>query len=344
MGGPDPASSQYWELTVPSSTESSEALTNFLWDQGAVGVVEEALDGAPPRLRAFFPVTVEPGTLAARVRDYTRSLAILGLGEAVEPRVEPLVDENWAEAWRAHFTPVTVGHRLIVAPPWNTSAATGLGAAADGRVAAADGRVLITIEPGRAFGTGHHGSTAGCLEALEASVEPHTPPRVIDVGTGSGILAIAAARLGVRLVLAIDEDPDAVAAAVANAALNGVADRVRVALVDVAELETDPAPLVVANLLSPAHMNLGRRYGELVLPGGVLILGGILAAEASAVSERVCGAGFAPRETRSIEDWATLVLTRVRARASARAKKGVSEAPGAPHLDQSAGVARAIDE
>src|SRR5262249_7323085 len=139
------------------------------------------------------------------------------------------------------------------------------------------------IEPGRAFGTGQHGTTAGCLELLEALVSTGPPPRAIDVGSGSGILAIAAARLGVRHVLACDVDPDAVAATQANAARNGVADRVHALVADVASLATAPAPLVLANLLASAHRALGSCYRQLVDDGGALVLGGLLDAEADDV-------------------------------------------------------------
>src|SRR5205823_3759956 len=112
-----------------------------------------------------------------------------------------------------------------------------------------NGRLTIVIEPGRAFGTGHHGTTAGCLETIETIVERDGPATALDLGTGSGILAIATARLGVARITAIDDDPDAVAAALANAARNHVCDRVRCVLGDVSAAELEPAPFVIANLL-----------------------------------------------------------------------------------------------
>lgn len=286
------SSSRYWELTVGVPEDASEGLTNLVWELGALGVVEEELLGQGPRLRAFFPKTVLASALEASVRDYLNGLRELGFSPAGEPRVVALADENWADAWRAHFTPQPVGRRLLIAPPWDRPPA--------------NGRLVITVEPGRAFGTGQHGSTIGCLELLESVIERAGPRWMIDLGTGSGILALAAARLGVGAVLAADSDPDAIAAATANAARNGVSDRVRCVLTEAGTLDGARAPLVVANLLTTAHLRLAPRYGRYVLPGGTLLLGGILDGEAAGVSSALGGHGFVPRASVSVEGWTTL--------------------------------------
>jgi ribosomal protein L11 methyltransferase len=290
------SSSRYWELTVGVSADLSEGLTNLVWELGALGVVEEEQPGQAARLRAFFPETARASALEQSVRDYLDGLRQLGFAPARESDVSvvALADENWHEAWRVHFTPQRVGRRLVIAPPWDAPAA--------GR------RLVITIEPGRAFGTGHHGSTLGCLEALEAAVEAEGPKRMIDLGTGSGILAIAAARLGVDGVLAVDDDPDAIASAMANAARNHVSDRVRCVLADAERLDEAAAPLVVANLLTAAHRKLAPRYGRWVLPAGTLILGGILDGEGAEVAAALGAHGFAPHASRSVEGWTTLEL------------------------------------
>jgi ribosomal protein L11 methyltransferase len=283
----------YVELTVDAGEEAAEALTNFLWEQGAVGVVqEEEPDAAAARLRAFFPAGAA-ATLTARVDAYLDGLRALGL-VAGAARLAPVADTDWAAAWREHFRPVRVGRALLVAPPWDAPAAAG--------------RTVLVIEPGRAFGTGHHGTTAGCLELLEALVAAERPARALDLGTGSGILAIAAARLGVAEVLACDADPDAVAAAAANAARNGVADRVRPLLADAATLAAEPAPLVLANLLAAAHRALASRYAALVAPAGALVLGGLLDAEADGVARALAPQGFRRESARSLDGWTSLAL------------------------------------
>ena len=295
--------SAYVEVLVDVGDEAAEALTNFLWEQGAVGVVEEALLSGPARLRAFFPVTASTDALAVRIDAYLAGLRALGLAAGPRARVAPLADADWASAWREHFRPVAVGRTLLIAPPWERPAASE--------------RVVLTIEPGRAFGTGHHGTTAGCLELLEALLAADTPARALDLGTGSGILAIAAARLGVADVLACDSDPDAVAAAGANAALNGVAGRVRATLDDAATLAAAPAPLVLANLLAAAHRALGARYAALVAAGGVLVAGGLLDAEADDVAASLAAHGFRREAARSLEGWTSLALRHAPIHASA---------------------------
>jgi ribosomal protein L11 methyltransferase len=288
-------SARYWELTVPVSPDAAEGLTNLVWELGALGVVEEARPDGAPWLRAFFPDTHDVAALAGHVDTYLDSLVRLGFAAPRGARVTPLADENWAEAWRAHFRAIAVGRRLLVAPPWEPASAAG--------------RLVITIEPGRAFGTGHHGSTAGCLELLEAAVERARPASAVDIGTGSGILAVALARLGVAGVLAFDSDPDAVTAAGANAARNGVGERVRVLRADLGDAEPEPAALVVANLLAAAHRAHAASYADWVAPGGTLILGGILDAEAAAVGRAAAVHGFGVHGSRSVEGWTSLELT-----------------------------------
>jgi ribosomal protein L11 methyltransferase len=286
-------SSRYWELTVAVPPDASEGLTNFVWELGAVGVVEEETPADGARLRAFFPDAADSATVARSVDDYLGALASLGFARAGHPAVAAVADTDWAEAWRVHFAPLAIGRRLLVAPPWETPLE-------------ADGRLVLTLEPGRAFGTGQHATTAGCLELLETIVERRRPARAIDLGTGSGILAIAAARLGVPEVLAIDSDPDAIAAATANVQRNGLDGRVTCEGADVAALDAEPAPLVLANLLAAAHCALAPCYARLVSAGGVLVAGGCLDGEADDVAAALNEHGFRRDATRSIEGWTTL--------------------------------------
>jgi ribosomal protein L11 methyltransferase len=283
---------RYWELTVGIPEDASEGLTNFVWELGALGVVEEEPPDGVPRLRAFFAETAETAILSTRVDAYLAALDALGFHGGRPSRVAPLADEDWADAWRAHFAPFPLGERLIIAPPWETARAAG--------------REIITIEPGRAFGTGQHGSTAGCLLLLETITAERPPTRALDLGTGSGILAIAAARLGVGEIHAVDCDPDAVASATANVERNGLGGRVRCVVADAATLAVEPSPLVLANLLAAAHRALAARYGALVAPGGILVLGGLLDGEADDIAAVVAAQGFARQHARSVEGWTSL--------------------------------------
>jgi ribosomal protein L11 methyltransferase len=304
----------FWQLTVPTSADTSDGLTNFLWEQGALGVVEEEAPGIPPRLRAFFAETMSSTALLSAVNGYRASL--LALGFAVEPNgaeIAPLLDEAWASAWQQSFPAREVGRRLLVLPPWldepgpaGTSPGRPDGIPGSRRPGTSDARLTVVIEPGRAFGTGHHGTTEGCLVLLEEALAAAPGASVLDIGTGTGILAIAALRLGAPAVLAIDVDPDAVAATQVNAARNGCSG-LTVRLAEPQEL-TARFPLVAANLLTHTHLALAGHYARLVAPGGRLVLGGMLEDEDARVSQALAGAGFTPRSRLVLEGWAALLL------------------------------------
>jgi len=290
----------FWQLTVPTSADSTDGLTNFLWEQGALGVVEEETPGTPPRLRAFFAESMSSTALLAAVDGYRASLRALGFSlDPQDAEIGPLLDEAWASAWQQSFPARAVGRRLHVLPPWldDAESAPAHGAAE---------RVSVIIEPGRAFGTGHHGTTEGCLVLLEEALEREPGAAVLDVGTGTGILAIAALKLGASAALAIDVDPDAVAAARVNASRNGC-EALTVQLAEPAEV-TERFPLVLANLLTHTHLALASRYARLVAPRGRLVLGGMLEDEDGRVAETMAAVGFTARSRLALEGWASLSL------------------------------------
>jgi len=297
----------FWQLTLPTSPETADALTNFLWEQGALGVVEEEIPPAAPSLRAFFADTASSTGLVRALTDYQASLRSLGFAVArVDPDVTSLHDGEWASAWQQSFPPIEVGERLLVVPPWE---------AREDR--SRSGRIPVVIEPGRAFGTGHHGSTEGCLVLLEqalASPSRQATP-VLDIGTGTGILAVAAVKLGAPTVLALDTDPDAIAAARLNADRNACGDRVALEMKGPEETFAPPFPLVVANLLTHTHLAFRTHYERLTAAGGSLILGGILADEDAQVASALGTSGFTLTARVTIEGWASL---RFRAPASHR--------------------------
>jgi ribosomal protein L11 methyltransferase len=285
-------------VRVDPAVDAGEAIANFLWESGAVGVVEELTDPVLT-LRAYFPPGRDLGAVHRAATGYLealRSLAVLGRPGLVEAHTLPV--EPWADAWRAHFRPIAIGRRLLVRPPW---------AEPD---AADSGRLAVVIEPGRAFGTGGHATTRGCLELLERTLDAGMARRALDVGTGSGILAIAAARLGVPAVTAIDLDPDAVAAARANAERNGVAMQVDAVVADFRTWREPAADLVLANLLGATHVAHAGALASRAVPGGRLIAGGILVHEVPAVVGAFVPEGCALTELVEHEGWASLGLVR----------------------------------
>ena len=208
--------------------------------------------------------------------------------------------EDWAEAWKAHFKPLKVTDRLVIRPPWE-------------EYAAQPGEVVITIYPGMAFGTGRHASTLLCLRALE-EVWEEQPPRsgspwqVLDVGTGTGILALAAARYGAE-VLAIDLDPEAVAAALENVRLNNFLDRVWVEETPLTSLRQQFG-LIMANITAPDLLQLAEALTARLLSGGVLIISGFLAEDALRLAARYQALGLHQTGFLTQEDWGALILRR----------------------------------
>src|ERR1700688_4805618 len=206
----------------------------------------------------------------SRLKLSLEQAGMLADGAAVDGSARRIVDPGWSTLWMKRFGPFRVGRRILIVPPWKR--------------ASEPGRTTIVVQPAQAFGTGHHPTTAGALRALESIVIAHPPKSILDAGTGSGVLAIAAALLGQRNaeVIAIDIDPTALENARANACLNGVEKSIRFTSVPLASIHRH-FDLIVANILSGTLIELAPHLRRLVAPGGRLILGGFLADEADEV-------------------------------------------------------------
>jgi ribosomal protein L11 methyltransferase len=214
---------------------------------------------------------------------------------------QPLQQVNWAETWKQHFHPIPVGERLMIVPAW-LEPDTG-------------NRIPLRIDPGMAFGTGTHPTTQLCLEFVEEiqfSLDDHKPIDVIDVGCGSGILSIAALKLGARHALAVDIDPEAVAVAKENARLNAVDNRIELRQGTLTEIlsgnySIQKAPLVMANILAPVILRmLAEGLGDLLTVDGHLILSGILEEQASEIENTLMEQGLQLIERSLIDDWVAL--------------------------------------
>jgi ribosomal protein L11 methyltransferase len=211
----------------------------------------------------------------SRIRGTLHAAGMLadGVSDSARDGVSRIVDPGWSTLWMRRFGPFRVGRRVLIVPPWKRETERG--------------RATIVIQPARAFGTGHHPTTASALRALESIVSAHSPRSILDVGTGSGILAIAAALLSARNshdreIMAIDVDATALENARANARLNGVEKSIRFSAIPLASIHRR-FDLIAANILSHTLIELAPQLKRIVAPGGRLILGGFLADEADEV-------------------------------------------------------------
>ena len=284
-------------LDVPSAL--ADALANFLIEAGAPGVVTDVDDPGTPspptgttRLEAHVRPEDEAAVTSA-LRRYLASLAeIDAAARAVRVARHDVAPVDWEESFRAHHRPLAIGERLLVAPPWD--------------VPAAAGREVLVIEPGMAFGTGQHATTRTCLEEIEAAVREGPVRSALDVGTGSGVLAAALARLGVPRVVAVDADA-AVLPLARVTLLRNDAPQVRLAGGTAAAVRFR-FDLVVANLLADALVADAPALEAAVAPSGRLVVSGLLDTQVETVLAAYPGWRVAAE--RAEERWRTLRLVR----------------------------------
>ena len=210
--------------------------------------------------------------------------------------MRPVDDVDWAEAWKDGYAPQRIG-RVVIVPSWLSEP---IGA----------DEVELRLDPGMAFGTGLHPSTRGCLALLQR-VSP-MPPRVLDVGSGSGILALAALRLGAERAVCLDTDPVAVEATRANAAANGLADRVEAREGTLPASPQATYPLVLANLVASILVELAPSLAAHTEPGGTVIASGIIEGRTDEVLAGLAAAGLASEERLEDGEWTSLRVRRDR--------------------------------
>ena len=298
------SSPQYWlRLAVSVPHEVAEAVANFLMDLGSVGVVESERDFSQPQpayteVQGFFPTDASRPVLIEGVTQHLCGLLPFfpNLGQP-ELKITEVSSASWADQWRGHFPPLAVGQRFLVLPPWEIPSTV------------AD-RILLVINPSMAFGTGHHATTQGCLEAIEALSSKHGPPSTaLDLGTGSGILAIALAKLGTPTVWATDIDPIALEEAQKNGEANQVAEVIHLSETPVDQFSS-PVHLLVANLFSITLVSLAPHLERLVQGGGYAILSGILVDQEPDILTTYVLPQWRLVQRYPREEWVTLVLQR----------------------------------
>jgi ribosomal protein L11 methyltransferase len=308
------------ELSVATDAEGAEAAAALLNEYvSGDAVIEETLLADPGEpfdparaftVRAFF----SPDDRAGLDRAEQALWHLAQLRSMGDPRTRELAEEDWAEAWKKHYTILHIGKSLVIKPSWL-------------EYASQPNEVIVELDPGMAFGTGLHPTTRLCMVALEEyaanlakvpstslrSVQDANAQgfRMIDVGTGSGVLSITAAKLGARDILALDLDAIAVETAARNVAINHADQVVRVERGSIdAEKHRNLFDLVCINILAEVICELAPAVAAALRPGGTVIASGILDFKAEPVIDALCEVGIEIVEQKQEEDWMTLVGTK----------------------------------
>jgi ribosomal protein L11 methyltransferase len=298
------------EVSLTVNGELAEAVAEVLARFAPNGVMteqgvkfvndeDEGTATGPITVRAYLPVDEQ---IQETRRKLEESLYYLGLIQPLPaPVFNPIADQNWMEAWKGHYKPILIGERLVIVPAWLDSPDPA--------------RIAIKIDPGMAFGTGTHPTTQLCLELIEKGMQDLGGLNVIDVGCGSGILSIAALKLGAARALGVDIDPESVRNSRENADANGIGEELILGIGSVKDIlegrfAFHTAQLVVANILAPVIIRLfGFGLADLLEPEGVLILSGILQEQSQGVVEAAQTKGLIMNEKRQMGDWVALALS-----------------------------------
>ncbi|TKH42214.1 50S ribosomal protein L11 methyltransferase [Paenibacillus terrae] len=313
------------EITIHTTEEAVEMISNFLHEAGAGGVsIEESGSLNKPRdtsygqwydrplndipegqatIKGYFAEEVEMDVIRSQIEPRVEELRTFDIdpGE-VRYELKTVNEDDWANAWKQYFKPLRVSDRLTIKPTW------------EAYEPASEDEKIIELDPGMAFGTGTHPTTSLCLRALESVI--NGGEEVIDVGTGSGILAIGAVQLGAKHVLALDLDPVAVSSARENTHLNGLEDRITIKESDLLSVlnASDPTlgiqlpvKLVVANILAEIILLFIDDVYKALEPGGIYIASGIWKNKEEVVENALKAAGFDIAETCRDEDWLAFV-------------------------------------
>ncbi|GCE19480.1 50S ribosomal protein L11 methyltransferase [Dictyobacter kobayashii] len=296
---------QWLELTVQVHPEAVESVSELLSNYSRDGVVIEEpyelsddgqeyriLVGQPVQVHAYLPLD---GTEEEKRQEIARGLwhfTSLGAHFVGELHSRVVDEEDWANAWKDYYHVTHIGSRLVIRPSWR-------------EYTPKEGEVVLTLDPGMAFGTGVHPTTRMCLERVEQLVKPGM--QLLDVGTGSGILALAAAKLGATHIDAIDNSSVAVESSKANAEMNGLQQEIDVVLGVLDEAEArrkeNHYDLVLANIIAHIIGSIAPQLAQVVAPHGLLVVSGIIEARRADAEGPLLAAGMELVEETRIDDW-----------------------------------------
>ncbi|MEV5112812.1 50S ribosomal protein L11 methyltransferase [Peribacillus frigoritolerans] len=307
------------EFAIQTTNEAVEPVSNILHEAGASGVViEDPLELVKERenvfgeiyhlnpddypdegvvIKAYLPVNSFLGDTIDAIKESINNLLLfdIDLGKNVVS-ISEVNEEEWATAWKKYYNPVKISERFTIVPTWE-----------DYTPVSSD-ELIIELDPGMAFGTGTHPTTVMCIQALERTVTPGD--LVVDVGTGSGVLSIAAALLDAKRIQSLDLDEVAVQSAKQNVELNNVQDKVSVSQGNLLDGVNEQADIVVANILAEVIMRFTDDVAKVVKPGGYFIASGIIQTKKQDVKEAIIASGFTVEETILMEDWVAIIAKR----------------------------------
>lgn len=299
-------SGQWLEVCVMTEPETAEAVSEVLSRYAPNGVAIEQLardiglgadEGAAQDLeqivavRAYLSMADEVDRKKQQIEEALWHLS--RIAHIPEPTFRVVAESDWANAWREHYHVVHLGDRFVIKPSWR-------------EYEAQPGEIVIELDPGMAFGTGLHPTTQMCLAAIEKYAQPdmHT----LDLGTGSGILAIGAAKLGVKSIVAIDNDPVAVKAAIENVQMNHVEAAIKCSVGSLAEAAADTYDLIVVNILARVIIAMCEdQLGRVVRSGGLAIFAGLIDTQEYGVREALDSQGLRVIDRLQDKDWICLI-------------------------------------
>ena len=303
-----PDQAEWLELATLVEPEAVESVSAAFAEYGQGVAIEQSVESsrdgdvvnlpadAPVLVKTYLPLA-DPG-LEERRAKLEKAVWALGHLRQVGPlQVRTLREADWANAWKEYFFVHRVGERTVIVPSWR-----------ENEYAPQPHDVVLLLDPGMAFGTGLHPTTRLCLRAAEELVSPGI--RVLDVGAGSGILSIAAARLGAREVMAVEIDPVAAKVCRENVLRNNVADVVRVSTGTLEGAPTEPFDLVLANITIATLANLEPLLAKQLAPGGVAVLSGVLEERADELLSLLASTGWSHDRTEKEQDWVALYVRR----------------------------------
>jgi len=307
---------KWTEITIKTTTEAVEAVTSILYEAEVGGIViedpndflfqekdEKAWDYVDETIfdtgyegvviKAYLAEEKNVVAELEMIREKIKRLPEYGL-EIGEGSVEisEVDDSDWADSWKKYYKPTKIGDRIVIKPTWEEYSKT-------------EGELVIELDPGMAFGTGTHETTSMCIRALEEYVTPDKT--VFDIGCGSGILSIVAAKLGAHRVIGGDFDEVAVKVANENVALNGVEGVVDIRLGNLLEVVEGSADIVVANIIADVIIMLSKDVPKIIKPGGIFISSGIIHEKLDLVQEALVSNGFDILKVEKLGEWAAVV-------------------------------------